>query len=161
MAMKRCFFILFFLSTWVYGQTEEKVYFYFDTKSDKTWLPSGDDPPPLEKLEEYKRKYTIGVYRKYNEDNGEIDFYIYDLLFVHKKKMERVIKPIDFLEKHKLLSAEEVKVFMEEITNSKKNGGYLVFQYGLRENEYPIYIVEKKDNRHVVLYRVEWEHYEV
>lgn len=30
---------------------------------------------------------------------------------------------------------------MGEITNSKKNGGYLVFQYGLRENEYPIYIV--------------------
>lgn len=130
----------------MYGQEKstEKLYINFDEDSKIYYWKE------TEMGEKIKRK----TYVKNQYQNGNIDFYIEDLLFAHRptKMIKKEIDPQEIISNN-LLSPQEIKEHISKIQEKYPLGP----KYPT--TEFPtLYITEMSDNR-VIFYEVRWQFY--
>lgn len=128
-----------FFSCLLPAQKIDTLYFMFNEFSKKTFL-GGEDGTNL--AEE-------PIYRK-NIFRGNKQFYIYDWLFVHEKKMKKVVMPISFLKTHKIIPAEEV---------GKSYKDFILLKEDFLSINPMTYIVIRKNCKQVILYEVSFQLY--
>lgn len=131
------------LSSSVSLAQRDTVFFKFESESEKTYLKEDGSGNLL------KEK----LFQRNDLENGNVNFFIEELLFIHQQKMDRIVTSNSKIVTKELLSPEEVKYYVLNIQEKYPLG------YKYPSKEFPKMYVVERGKRCSTLYEVKWQYY--